>query len=151
MPPSTPFAEALPGISGILVTPFDADDRLAPDRLRPVVDRAIGAGVHILTANGNTGEFYGLTTDEAVRMVHAAAEHVACGPQAGLGSACPASSARSGSAATATASPSPANGWAWTRPRRTAQARIAMSRPARSRRGQVTMGPSSTSDKPPSA
>lgn len=77
MPPSTAFAEALPGISGILVTPFDADDRPAPDRLRPVIERAIGAGVHILTANGNTGEFYGLTTDEAVRMVHAAAEHIA--------------------------------------------------------------------------
>jgi 4-hydroxy-tetrahydrodipicolinate synthase len=67
---------ALTGISGILVTPFDGDDRPAPGRLAPIVDRAITAGVHILVANGNTGEFYGLTTAEAERMVHACAELV---------------------------------------------------------------------------
>jgi len=58
------------------VTPFDAEDQVAPGRLLPIVDRAINAGVHILTANGNTGEFYGLTTPEAERMVHAVAEMV---------------------------------------------------------------------------
>src|SRR5919112_2326494 len=68
---------ALTGISGILVTPFDAQDRIAPNRLKPIIDRAINAGVHILVANGNTGEFYGLTTAEAERMVHAVAEQVA--------------------------------------------------------------------------
>src|SRR5262245_16807936 len=68
---------ALTGISGILVTPFDGQDKVAPARLKPIVDRAIGAGVHILVANGNTGEFYGLTTAEAETMVHAAAELVA--------------------------------------------------------------------------
>jgi 4-hydroxy-tetrahydrodipicolinate synthase len=68
---------ALTGISGILVTPFDAQDEVAPARLKPIVDRAIGAGVHILVANGNTGEFYGLTTAEAETMVNAAAELVA--------------------------------------------------------------------------
>jgi 4-hydroxy-tetrahydrodipicolinate synthase len=68
---------ALTGISGILVTPFDGDDRIAPDRLKPVVDRAIRAGVHVLVANGNTSEFYGLTTAEAEAMVHAAAEQIA--------------------------------------------------------------------------
>src|SRR3712207_49333 len=61
----------------ILVTPFDSDDRIAPDRLKPIVDRAIRAGVHILVSNGNTGEFYGLTTAETETMVHAAAEQVA--------------------------------------------------------------------------
>ena len=77
MPSPTPnFIAALPGISGILVTPFDAEDQIAPTRLRPVIDRAIDAGVHILTANGNTGEFYGLTTAEAVRMVHGVAEQI---------------------------------------------------------------------------
>jgi 4-hydroxy-tetrahydrodipicolinate synthase len=65
---------ALAGISGILVTPFDRDDKIAPTRLKPIVDRAIGAGVHILVSNGNTGEFYGLTTAEAEKMVHATAE-----------------------------------------------------------------------------
>ena len=75
--PNPNFLQALPGISGILVTPFDSDDTLAPQALQPVIDRAIAAGVHILTANGNTGEFYGLTTAEAVRMVHADAEMIA--------------------------------------------------------------------------
>ncbi len=65
---------ALNGISGILVTPFDSDDKLAPAKLQPVVDRAVKAGVHVLVANGNTSEFYGLTTAEAERMVHVAAE-----------------------------------------------------------------------------
>ncbi len=69
--------QALTGISGILVTPFDADDAIAPQRLKPVVERAVGAGVHMLVANGNTGEFYSLTTREAEAMVHAAAEHIA--------------------------------------------------------------------------
>jgi 4-hydroxy-tetrahydrodipicolinate synthase len=68
--------KALTGISGILVTPFDAQDRVAPARLAPVIDRAIGAGVHILVINGNTSEFYGLTTAEAETMVRAAAERI---------------------------------------------------------------------------
>ena len=67
---------SLTGISGILVTPFDAAGEIAPERQKPIVDRAIAAGVHILTANGNTGEFYSLTTDEAVTMVQAAAAHI---------------------------------------------------------------------------
>ena len=68
--------QALTGISGILVTPFDAQDRVAPARLAPIIDRAIGAGVHILVINGNTSEFYGLTTAEAETMVRAAAEQI---------------------------------------------------------------------------
>lgn len=74
--PNPNLLAALPGISGILVTPFDRDDRIAPVLLQPVIDRAIRAGVHILTANGNTGEFYGLTTAEAERMVHGVAEQI---------------------------------------------------------------------------
>jgi 4-hydroxy-tetrahydrodipicolinate synthase len=68
--------KALTGISGILVTPFDAQDRVAPARLKPIIDRAIKAGVHILVINGNTSEFYGLTTAEAETMVQAAAEQI---------------------------------------------------------------------------
>ncbi len=71
------LATALTGISGILVTPFDAAGEIAPELQKPIVDRAVAAGVHILTANGNTGEFYGLTTDEAVAMVEASAAHIA--------------------------------------------------------------------------
>jgi 4-hydroxy-tetrahydrodipicolinate synthase len=69
--------QALDGISGILVTPFDEQDRLAPAALQPIVDRAVAAGVHVLVANGNTSEFYGLTAAEAERMVHVAAEQIA--------------------------------------------------------------------------
>ena len=73
---SPQLRRALGGISGILVTPFDGDDQLAPARLRPIVERNVSAGVHLLVANGNTSEFYGLTTVEAETMVHAAAEHI---------------------------------------------------------------------------
>lgn len=68
---------ALNGISGILVTPFDAQDAVCSAPLQPVVDRAVDAGVHVLVANGNTSEFYGLQAQEAERMVHVAAECVA--------------------------------------------------------------------------
>jgi 4-hydroxy-tetrahydrodipicolinate synthase len=70
------FRKALTGISGILVTPFDADGALAPARQKPIVEKALAAGVHIPVANGNTGEFYALTVEEAEIMVCAAAEHV---------------------------------------------------------------------------
>lgn len=61
-------SEALTGISGILVAPFDSADSLVPQRLAPIVDRAIGAGVDVLVANGNTGEFYALDEAEAQRF-----------------------------------------------------------------------------------
>jgi 4-hydroxy-tetrahydrodipicolinate synthase len=73
---NTTLRQALTGISGILVTPFDEEDQVAPGRLKAIIDRAVGAGVHILVANGNTGEFYGLTTAEAETMVQAVAEQV---------------------------------------------------------------------------
>jgi 4-hydroxy-tetrahydrodipicolinate synthase len=74
---SKPFLSALTGISGILVTPFDDSDRIAPQRLAPIIDRAVGAGVHILVSNGNTGEFYSLALDEALDMVAATVDLVA--------------------------------------------------------------------------
>lgn len=40
--------KALDGTSGILVTPFDEAGAIAPTRLRPIVDKAIAAGVHVL-------------------------------------------------------------------------------------------------------
>jgi 4-hydroxy-tetrahydrodipicolinate synthase len=60
---------ALAGISGILVTPYDEAGDITPGKLAPIIDRAIGAGVHLPVVNGNTGEFYALTTDEACTMV----------------------------------------------------------------------------------
>ena len=62
--------QALSGISGILVTPYDAQGEIAPDRLPPIIDRALEAGLHMPVVNGNTGEFYALTTDEACTMIH---------------------------------------------------------------------------------
>ncbi|MFZ4407851.1 MAG: dihydrodipicolinate synthase family protein, partial [Paracraurococcus sp.] len=59
---------ALAGISGILVTPMDAADRIVPARLAPIIARAAAAGVETLTVNGNTGEFLALTQAEAERM-----------------------------------------------------------------------------------
>lgn len=62
--------KALTGISGILVTPYDASGDIAPEKLAPIIDRALEAGLHMPVVNGNTGEFYALTTDEAAAMVH---------------------------------------------------------------------------------
>lgn len=61
--------QALTGISGILVTPFDEQGDIAPPRLLPIIDRALEAGLHMPVVNGNTGEFYALTTEEASTMV----------------------------------------------------------------------------------
>ncbi|CAH1693219.1 Dihydrodipicolinate synthase/N-acetylneuraminate lyase [Hyphomicrobiales bacterium] len=68
---------ALTGISGILVTPYDDGGRVAPERLAPILDRALGAGLHIPVINGNTSEFYALTTDEACTMVREVVDLVA--------------------------------------------------------------------------
>ncbi|WP_239450581.1 dihydrodipicolinate synthase family protein [Loktanella sp. S4079] len=59
---------ALAGISGILVTPYDDAGNIAPAKLSPIIDRALAAGMHMPVVNGNTGEFYALTTDEACTM-----------------------------------------------------------------------------------
>ncbi|KAF1050037.1 dihydrodipicolinate synthase family protein [Xylophilus sp.] len=69
--------QALDGIFGILVTPFDRNGAFDAGPLKPVVDEAIAAGVHVLVSNGNTGEFYGLEAHEAEAAVHAAAEQIA--------------------------------------------------------------------------
>lgn len=68
--------KALTGISGILVTPYDADGNVAPEKLVPIIDRALKAGVHLPVVNGNTGEFYALTTDEACTMVKSVADMI---------------------------------------------------------------------------
>lgn len=67
---------ALTGISGILVTPYDDAGDIAPDRLSPIIDRALDAGLHMPVVNGNTGEFYALTTDEACTMTREVAAMV---------------------------------------------------------------------------
>lgn len=69
------FRDALHGIAGILVTPYEGDE-VAPTRLQPIVDRAIASGIHTLVTNGDTSEFYALTSTETERMVWAAADIV---------------------------------------------------------------------------
>ncbi len=71
------LGRALTGVSGILVTPYDDAGDIAPEKLGPIIDRAISAGVHIPVVNGNTGEFYALTTEEACVMVREVAQMVA--------------------------------------------------------------------------
>ena len=68
---------ALSGISGILVTPYDDEGEIAPERLAPILDRALSAGLHLPVVNGNTGEFYALTSDEACTMVREVAGLIA--------------------------------------------------------------------------
>jgi len=70
------LSKALTGISGILVTPYDAGGEIAPRKLAPIIDRALNAGVHIPVVNGNTGEYYALTNDEACTMVREVAQLV---------------------------------------------------------------------------
>jgi len=70
------LSKALTGISGILVTPYDAGGEIAPRKLAPIIDRALAAGVHIPVVNGNTGEYYALTNDEACTMVREVAQMI---------------------------------------------------------------------------
>lgn len=74
---SPDLRKAFTGISGILVTPFDAQDAIEANKLDPIINRAIDAKVDILVANGNTGEFYSLQSHEAEQMMHAVVEKVA--------------------------------------------------------------------------
>ena len=68
---------ALRGISGILVTPYDDAGEIAPGRLSPIIDRALGAGVHMPVVNGNTGEFYALTFEEYQAVIRTSLEAAA--------------------------------------------------------------------------
>lgn len=73
---SPALRKAFTGISGILVTPFDQQDNIQPDKLDPIIDRAVAANVDILVVNGNTGEFYALQAHETEQMMHAVVEKV---------------------------------------------------------------------------
>lgn len=59
---------ALRGISGVHVTPFDAEDRIQPEVLRAVVERLAAAGIDNIVTAGNTGEFYALEPHEIVAV-----------------------------------------------------------------------------------
>ncbi|NVK31787.1 MAG: dihydrodipicolinate synthase family protein [Gammaproteobacteria bacterium] len=71
---NTTIKTALRGVAGIFITPYGSNGELAPEKLAPIVERALAAGVHLPVVNGNTAEFYSLTTEEQIRMANALAE-----------------------------------------------------------------------------
>lgn len=66
----TTAREALKGISGVPVTPYQQDGSVDCGALGALISRLSKSGVHNLMAAGNTGEFFALSLDE-VRTVHA--------------------------------------------------------------------------------
>jgi 4-hydroxy-tetrahydrodipicolinate synthase len=70
--------QALTGISGVHVTPYDAEGGIDRPLLTRIVRQIVDAGIHNLVAAGNTGEFYALTPEE-VRQVGEAAVAAADG------------------------------------------------------------------------
>jgi 4-hydroxy-tetrahydrodipicolinate synthase len=55
---------ALESVVTIAVTPFDADGAVDAKAYAAVLTRCVDAGIDVVTANGNTGEFYSLTAAE---------------------------------------------------------------------------------------
>jgi 4-hydroxy-tetrahydrodipicolinate synthase len=63
---------ALATVVAIPVTPFDDSGQVDWDAHARVVRRLADGGVSVITPNGNTGEFYTLTPDEARRVTESA-------------------------------------------------------------------------------
>ncbi len=68
---------AIATVVAIPVTPFDDAGDIDWDAHARVVRRLTDGGVTVLTPNGNTGEFYSLTPDEARRVTESAINTVA--------------------------------------------------------------------------
>ena len=56
--------QALSSVVTINVTPFDADGAVDAETYEALARRCVDAGIDVLTANGNTGEFYSLSRAE---------------------------------------------------------------------------------------
>lgn len=54
----------LAGVVAITVTPFTADDLVDEGALAAITSRMVGAGIAVVTPNGNTGEYYSLSEAE---------------------------------------------------------------------------------------
>ncbi len=65
------------GVIASQVTPFDEDGRVDEFRLCQLIDRQLQAGIQGFLIVGNCGEFTNLTDEERLRVVAAAAEHIA--------------------------------------------------------------------------
>jgi 4-hydroxy-tetrahydrodipicolinate synthase len=67
---------ALATVAAIPVTPFGPGGQVDWDAHARVIRRMVDAGVRLITPNGNTGEFYALTTAEARRAAESAVSAV---------------------------------------------------------------------------
>jgi 4-hydroxy-tetrahydrodipicolinate synthase len=63
------LADKLAGVVAITVTPFTAEGAVDETAYAKLVDRLVGGGVGVVTPNGNTSEFYALSTEETERAV----------------------------------------------------------------------------------
>ncbi len=94
---------ALATVVAIPVTPFDEAGDIDWDAHARVIRRLVDGGVTVLTANGNTGEFYSLGQDEARQAAESTIETAAGGAEimvgVGLGVASAVSAARHATAA----------------------------------------------------
>ncbi|GAA1255404.1 dihydrodipicolinate synthase family protein [Sphaerisporangium rubeum] len=61
--------QALASVVAVPVTPFDEAGHVDEPAYGAVVERMVAAGVGVVTANGNTGEFYSLSAAELSRVV----------------------------------------------------------------------------------
>jgi 4-hydroxy-tetrahydrodipicolinate synthase len=66
------LAETLGGVVAIPVTPFGEQDTVDTPALERVLARIVDGGIDVVTAGGNTGEFYALTAEEARLTVEVA-------------------------------------------------------------------------------
>jgi 4-hydroxy-tetrahydrodipicolinate synthase len=69
--------QALQTLVAVTVTPLDSDDRVDEAAFASIVTDMVDAGVPVVTANGNTGEFYALTPPELDLAVRLSVEAVA--------------------------------------------------------------------------
>lgn len=74
--------QALATVVAVPVTPFQADGTPDWGTYAALTRRLVDGGITVITPNGNTGEFYALTTAEARQAAETAA--AACGGQAEL-------------------------------------------------------------------
>jgi 4-hydroxy-tetrahydrodipicolinate synthase len=68
--------DTLSSVVAIPVTPFDSVGRVAAPAYRTVVRRLVDGGIEVITPNGNTGEFYALSAEEAQRAADITVEEV---------------------------------------------------------------------------
>jgi len=65
------------GVVPPLITPMDMDEKVDEKALRRLINYVIDGGVHGIFIIGSTGEFYGLSFEEKVRIVKVTMEQVA--------------------------------------------------------------------------